>query len=224
MQSPTRQHILEAIRRSLHRDAVAADRAAGLTERLARPKANLVPARGRGLKPDKRLELFMSMAVEAAATVTPVADAGAVPAAVAEFLRAHELPAEVAAAPGLGKAADWQTAGIAVRFGPARPEDAVSVTPCYAGVAETGTLVLLSGPDAPTSLNFLPDTHIAVLNAADLVGTYEEVWKRMRREKRAMPRTINLITGPSRTGDIEQTIQLGAHGPRRLHILLVGET
>jgi L-lactate dehydrogenase complex protein LldG len=91
-----------------------------------------------------------------------------------------------------------------------------------AGVAETGTLIMTSGPDNPTTLNFLPENHIVLLLADDVAGNYEDVWDKLREKYGSnLPRTVNMITGPSRTGDIEQTIELGAHGPRRLHILLV---
>ena len=105
--------------------------------------------------------------------------------------------------------------------------------------------MLASGPGTPSTLNFLPDTHIVVLHAGQVVASYEDGWDLLRalcqddrrplagevdrptgRPERAnasplLPRTVNLITGPSRTGDIEQRIQLGAHGPRRLHVVLV---
>jgi L-lactate dehydrogenase complex protein LldG len=83
--------------------------------------------------------------------------------------------------------------------------------------------VLLSGPDNPTTIHFLPDTHIVVVRAADIVGDYETVWRRLREKlgPGAMPRLVNLITGPSRSADIEQTLLLGAHGPRALHIVVV---
>jgi L-lactate dehydrogenase complex protein LldG len=90
-------------------------------------------------------------------------------------------------------------------------------------VAETGTLALVSGPDTPTTLNLLPDVHIVALAAGAVVGTYEDIWTRLRARfgDGMMPRTLNFITGPSRSADIEQKLQMGAHGPRRLHILLV---
>ena len=83
--------------------------------------------------------------------------------------------------------------------------------------------MLLSGPDNPTTLNFLPDNHIVVLAAADIVGDYETAWDRLRAAfgKGRMPRLVNMITGPSRSGDIEQKLLLGAHGPRRLHVVIV---
>ena len=107
--------------------------------------------------------------------------------------------------------------------------DTVGLSRAFAGVAETGTLVFLSGPDNPTTVNFLPPTHIAVLRAGDLAGSYEQVWARVRAEsgenaeKTQLPRTVNWITGPSRTADIEQTLLLGAHGPQRLHIVVVDD-
>jgi len=107
-----------------------------------------------------------------------------------------------------------------VRRGVAEDGDAVSVTASFAAVAETGTLMLVSGPESPTRNNFLPETHVVVLRAGEIVGTYEEAWDRLR-AARAMPRVVNFITGPSRTGDIAQKLELGAHGPRRLHIVLV---
>ena len=97
--------------------------------------------------------------------------------------------------------------------------------PRRVAVAETGTLVLLSGPDNPTTINFLPETHIVVLRAHDIVGPYEAAWNALREiyGERSLPRTVNLISGPSRTADIEQTIIMGAHGPKRLHVVIVAD-
>ena len=121
---------------------------------------------------------------------------------------------------------DWAShKALSLRQGRAEASDQVAVTGAFAGIAETGTLVTASGPDHPVTLNLLPDTHIVVLRESDIVGGYEDVWVRLRVRygKGGMPRTVNTITGPSRTGDIEQTIELGAHGPRRMHILVVHE-
>jgi L-lactate dehydrogenase complex protein LldG len=97
------------------------------------------------------------------------------------------------------------------------------VTAAFAAIAETGTLMALSGPDSPTTLNFLPDNHVVILRASQVMGAYEDGWDKLRRTG-ALPRVVNFITGPSRTGDIEQKILLGAHGPRRLHIILIEDT
>jgi L-lactate dehydrogenase complex protein LldG len=114
---------------------------------------------------------------------------------------------------------------LSLRPGRAEAGDQVAITGAFGGIAETGTLVMASGPDHPVTLNLLPDTHIVVLRESDIVGGYEDVWARLRARygKDRMPRSVNTITGPSRTGDIEQTIELGAHGPRRMHILVVHE-
>jgi L-lactate dehydrogenase complex protein LldG len=85
-------------------------------------------------------------------------------------------------------------------------------------------LFLLSGPDNPTTLNFLPEAHIVLIEAADIAGCYEEAFDRLRAiyGEGNLPRSVNLISGPSRTADIEQTIVRGAHGPRRLLVLILG--
>lgn len=90
--------------------------------------------------------------------------------------------------------------------------------------AETGTLFLVSGADNPTTLNFLPETHIVLICAGDVAGSYEEAFDRLRAiyGESTLPRTVNLISGPSRTADIEQTIVRGAHGPKRLHVVILG--
>jgi L-lactate dehydrogenase complex protein LldG len=218
-----RDDILAGIRRGLGRGPVPAETAAELAERIAAHRRNLVPARAAGLDHAAgRVDLFVAMAEEVQTTVARVASVEDVPGEVARYLAAENLPAELVMAPDPGlDAIPWdQRPLLQIRRGRAEPGDAVSLTPCLAAVAETGTLLLVSGPDTPTTLNFLPDTHIVVLRAAQVVASYEDGWDLVR-EQQEWPRTVNLITGPSRTGDIEQRIQLGAHGPRRLHVVLV---
>jgi L-lactate dehydrogenase complex protein LldG len=217
-----RDDILAGIRRGLGRGPVPAETAAELAERIAAHRRNLVPARAAGLDHAGRVDLFVAMAEEVQTTVARVASVEDVPGEVARYLAAENLPAELVMAPDPGlDAIPWdQRPLLQIRRGRAEPGDAVSLTPCLAAVAETGTLLLVSGPDTPTTLNFLPDTHIVVLRAAQVVASYEDGWDLVR-EQQEWPRTVNLITGPSRTGDIEQRIQLGAHGPRRLHVVLV---
>ena len=71
---------------------------------------------------------------------------------------------------------------------------------------------------------FLPETHFILIRAGDVVGSYEEAFDRLRAiyGEGSLPRTVNLISGPSRTADIEQTIVRGAHGPKRLHVVILG--
>jgi L-lactate dehydrogenase complex protein LldG len=117
---------------------------------------------------------------------------------------------------------DWAAAGLAIEARPTTGQDRLGITGTFCAIAETGTLVVLAGADTPTATTLLPDTHVAVVRAERIVSGMEEAFALIRRERGQLPRAVNLISGPSRTGDIEQTIVLGAHGPRRLHIVLVG--
>ncbi|MDH3596131.1 MAG: LUD domain-containing protein [Rhodospirillales bacterium] len=225
--SEAREQVLGAVRRSLRRGDTAETLAAAsaATGRIAEHRRNLIPARA-DLPRAEQIALFETWAVQQAASVARVPDAAAVPGALAAFLKAENLPAEIRMAPDPElEALPWRDQPmLTVTKGPARESDAVSLTGALAGIAETGTLMLHSGPAGPTSLNFLPETHVIVLPAERVVASYEDGWDMLRARfgEGFLPRTVNFITGPSRTGDIEQTIQLGAHGPRRLHIILVG--
>lgn len=219
-----RDDILGGIRRALRRGPLPEAVQAELAARVDKHRRNLVPARAAALDPAARRDLFVAMAEEVQTTVAWVASEAEIPAEVARYLAAENLPAELVMAPDPAlDAVPWQTRPLLqVRRGRAEPGDAVSLTPCLAAVAETGTLMLVSGAKTPTTLNFLPDTHIVVVRAGRVVASYEDGWDLVR-GLGAMPRTVNFVTGPSRTGDIEQRIQLGAHGPRRLHVVLVDE-
>ena len=115
---------------------------------------------------------------------------------------------------------DWTGAGLAIEARPTTGQDALGITGCFCAIAETGTLVFVSGEDSPSATFLLPETHVAVVHASRIVAGMEDAFARVRSEG-AMPRAVNLVSGPSRTGDIEQTIVLGAHGPRYLHVLLL---
>lgn len=213
--STERERVLGRIRDALGRDrpasaaVVAEDREARLAGPLPRPAWQ-----------EGRLARFTARLERAAATWEWLEDVAALPRAVAPALQgAAPKRLRLAGHPllrGLDWPGDWETAE-----GPAGAADwPVALTVAAAGIAETGTLVFRSGADSPTTLNFLPDRHLVLLRAAD-VGDYpEEVWPRLRAEG-APPRAVNLVTGPSRTADVEQTLQLGAHGPRQLHVLLL---
>ena len=216
-----RDTILGKIRNSLGRGPLAGDRRAAAQARLDGHPRGIVPARAdrdrAGL-----VDLFVEMAEEVATTVDRVASPDEVPDAVGDYLAQRNLGADIRMAPDPSlEDIDWsRRTTLSITKGASQGDDEVSVTAAFAGVAETGTLLLHSGPASPTTLNFLPDNHIVVLRASQIVGAYEDAWDRLRAVG-ALPRTVNMITGPSRTGDIEQTIMLGAHGPRRLHIVLV---
>ena len=184
------------------------------------------PARRAGLTPPAapaaRREQFIAKAEQVAARVTragSLADAGA---AIVRLLDAEGKSGTIRVAPDPRLDPLAVVLGDRARRGKAEAEDRVGLSRALCGIAETGTLCLVSGRDHPTTLAFLPETHVVILSAADLVGTLEDAFVRVA-EAGAWPRSVLLVTGPSRTGDIEQTILLGAHGPKRLHIVLVDE-
>ena len=223
--SEPRSTILNGIRRALRRGELSGAERQAVETRLARPPRGPAVARA-DLPQDQKVALFCQWAELNNATVARVAAAD-VPGEVASYLARNNLPADAAMAPGPAlDGFDWASQKmLSLRRGRGEGSDHVSITGAFAGIAETGTLVMASGPDHPVTLNLLPDTHVVVLRESDIVRGYEDVWVRLRARygKDHMPRTINTITGPSRTGDIEQTIELGAHGPRRMHIVVVRE-
>jgi L-lactate dehydrogenase complex protein LldG len=220
-----RDAVLGKVRRALRASGEEAERRRAVEARLGQPQPNLIPARGQ-LDRAGRIELFRRMAEAVSASVERVASADDVPSAVAACLRSHNLPAELRTGDDPAIAAlPWEREpNLSRSVGPSDGRDAVSLSRAFGAVAESGTLVLLSGPANPTTLNLLPDTHIVMLSADDIAGDYEAVWRRIRETcgPGKLPRTVNLVTGPSRSADIEQTLILGAHGPRALHILIVG--
>jgi L-lactate dehydrogenase complex protein LldG len=192
--------------------------------RLHEAPAGIIPKRGQG-DAGERAATFKAEAARAQASLAEVAEAADVPAEVARFLRENNLPACLRMGEDARlRAMPWGATALELSSGASDGHDPNAVSAAFAAVAETGTLALVSGAANPTTLNFLPDNHIVVVFADDLVGDYESVFAKLRAAygAGAAPRTLNFITGPSRSADIEQTLLLGAHGPRRLHIVVVG--
>lgn len=227
-EDPGRAAVLGAIRNALGRPRLSADAGRELDQRLKRHPTNLIPVQG---KPDAdaRLDQFQAKAEAVACTVERLQRADQVPTAVAEYLRRHNLGPALALAPEPWlEDLPWDRAPmLELRKQATGGSERAALTAGFAGVAETGTLVTLSGPRHPATLNFLPEHHLVALKASQVVGAYEEVWAALRKAGKGrrpeMPRALTMITGPSRTGDIELEIQLGAHGPRALHILLIDD-
>ncbi|WP_338018920.1 LUD domain-containing protein [Ectothiorhodospira haloalkaliphila] len=163
---------------------------------------------------------FESALEQAAGTVEWLDQPDDIPRHLARVMQQQGLDGPVVVAPALAHL-DWAGAGLAPRFGPALGDETVGLSQAVCGVAETGTLVLASGADDPTTINFLPEYHFVVLASANVVDRLEDAWMRLRERDKPWPRTVNLITGPSRTADVEQTIQLGAHGPRSLKVFML---
>lgn len=191
-----------------------------------------IAAHQQGPRPSMPADLvarFQARATDMSSTVERIESASEIPSAVARYVDALELSPALAAQrshdgvcwPEFG-ALDWKAAGLNIETRPTVGHDRLGITGSFCAIAETGTLMLLSGADTPTATSLLPDTHIAVVRADRIVSGMEEAFALVRKERDPMPRAVNMISGPSRTGDIEQTIVLGAHGPYRVHILLLG--
>ena len=209
-----REEILARVRAGLK--SSPDERQAQATAWLAARRAGPQPALA-----DDLVARFMAKAESLASTVHRVTDAAAVPGAVADYLRQQQLPLHAVATPAC-QGYDWAAAGLALDFRPARDADRVGITDCFCALAETGTLMLLSAPETPASVSLLPETHIALVPVTRIVGTMENAFDRLGQSTDQLPRAVNFISGPSRTGDIEQTIVLGAHGPCRVHLILIG--
>ena len=212
-----RSKVLEAVRAAVRRDpAQIVSGRESIEARIAAHEVHVRPAVGGDL-----VARFAEKVELVASTFASVDGIDGVSKAVSAYLDEHGLPKDIVVTtdPLLARVR-WSNE-LAVARRAAEPEDRVSVTGAFAGVAETGTLVFVSDRATPTTLNFLPETHVAVLARDRLVAHLEDVWARLRAERAEPPRSVNLITGPSRTGDIELQLELGAHGPRRLHVLLV---
>jgi L-lactate dehydrogenase complex protein LldG len=221
----SRDMILMTIRRSLRAGWMEKSGREAVEQRLANPPIGLIPQRAQRSH-EELVSLFMEMAASVSATVERVEAAGDVPRLVTDYLRAHNLSHSLVqgADPWLADLPWDSQPTLDRKQGRANGDEQTGLSRAFAGVAETGTLVMASGPENPTSVNFLPETHIVAIRADDIVGDYETALGRIRETygKGHMPRVVNMITGPSRSADIQQTLLLGAHGPRRLHIIVVG--
>ncbi len=220
----SREAVFANIRRSLGVRGDEAPRNLEVETRLMQAPAGVVPKRGQG-DASARLAIFKEEAERAQASIAEVAAWTDAPAEVARFLRENNCPATLRMGADARLAAmPWSETSLEILHGASDGRDLNAVSAAFAGIAETGTLALVSGADNPTTLNFLSDNHIVVLSRDAILADYESAFTKLRGAygKGGAPRTLNFITGPSRSADIEQTLLLGAHGPRRLHIVIVG--
>jgi L-lactate dehydrogenase complex protein LldG len=220
----SRDALLARVRRALGKNDVDAS---------ARAQAQAyVDAHAHGPRPAMPADLvqrFLDRATDMASTVERIGAIGEVPAAVARYLDALKLPPSLAMQQSRSGVCwpeledlDWTAAGLCIEARPTAGNDRIGITGSFCAIAETGTLVLITGEPWPVASALLPDTHFAIVRADRIVSGMEEAFALVRAERPTIPRAINLISGPSRTGDIEQTIVLGAHGPYRVHILVLG--
>ena len=216
----SRADILNRLRGRLGRTA---ETAASGNEEIA----TYLSARSRGPQPHTiadPIQIFCEKSEHLSSSIEIVAALRDVPQAIARYLANKELPPHAICWPEYA-ALDWSATHIAVEARPVRDGDITGITGCFCAIAETGTLMLCSGNSTPAATSLLPETHIAIVPAARIVPVMEDGWQLARTTFGAThwPRAINFISGPSRTGDIEQTIVLGAHGPYRVHVVIVQE-
>jgi len=188
------------------------------TENVARhlawhPRGPLPPP------PEDLVACFKERAIKLSSDVLETNDRVEVPALLASYLGERKLPMRGVCWPALA-GLRWSAAGLDMQSRPATNQDLVGVTGAFCAIAETGTLMMLSGADTPATTSLLPETHVAVLDPGRIVATMEDAWELMRKEFQQPPRSVNFISGPSRTADIEQTVTLGAHGPYRVLLIL----
>jgi L-lactate dehydrogenase complex protein LldG len=213
MSSSSREIILKAIRRS--QDKQPTTTGGDITERLkARPRGPLT-----SIADDLEAALIDRLQ-SAACTVAHASSPAQIGQEIAQWLQQQcaALKLVCSASPLLDSVV-WPDS-IDVRDPADGMDHHTTVTEAYCAIAETGSLVKLSSHESPTALNFLPDNFICVVRRERIVRHIEDVWDRVRKKEEGMPRALNIITGPSRTADVEQTIQLGAHGPRRMHVII----
>ncbi len=211
-----RDNILGRIRTSLGRKAA-------LSERQSADMREKLRAHPRGPQPIMDwdpIDRFKERCQVLSTTVDEVADTDEVPAAVARYLSERALPTAGVCWPEFA-GLPWAAAGLAVEERPPTGEDKIGITGTFCAVAETGTLMLLSGVDTHPATSLLPETHVAVVPASRLVRSMEDGWDLLRRERGDLPRQVAFVSGPSRTADIELTLVLGIHGPIRVHVVLV---
>lgn len=162
---------------------------------------------------------FRERALKLSSDVLETDERTGIPALLARYLEERKLPARGVCWPSLA-CLPWSAAGLEMQSRPAKNDDPVGVTGAYCAIAETGTLMLLSGADTPATTSLLPETHVAIVDPRRIVATMEDAWDLLRKEHRQPPRAVNFVSGPSRTADIEQTVTLGAHGPYRVLLIL----
>lgn len=207
-------------------------RRARVMQRLGERPRHLIPARVAGKSSAELIETLRRWLEAASGQMIEVADEAEVPSAIARYLQQHNLPARLR----LGddtvlRGLPWSsTPALELLDGKAAASDTASLTHALAAVAETGTLVIPSGAANPVTLSFLPENNIVLVRREDIVGPLEDAWTRVRAVAASgarpgvsgLPRTVNMISGPSRSADIGGIPVLGAHGPKRFCLIVVG--
>jgi L-lactate dehydrogenase complex protein LldG len=210
-----RDNILRRIREANGREKAAGSAREAILARLS--------AHQRGPLPSMEWEVvprFRERCASLMSSVDEVRSLAEVPPAVASYVAGKNLPITGACWPEFAEL-DWAGAGLAIQVRPSHGDDKLGITGAFCALAETGTLMLLSGENTHATTSLLPENHVAIVHASRIVRTMEDGWDLLRREYGGMPRQVNFVSGPSRTADIEMTLVIGAHGPFRVHVVIV---
>jgi L-lactate dehydrogenase complex protein LldG len=111
-----------------------------------------------------------------------------------------------------------ETAGFHVHRGQPPPIEGAGVSHALYGLADTGSVVLGASPEEPRANSLLPDVHVSLLAEDRIVAGLAELFEALGGE---LPSALAIVTGPSRSGDIEQQLVVGVHGPGEVHVVLV---
>ena len=186
------------------------------------PEQNNMIKNNVDIKYVSNLDIFISKLKQVGATVSTISDKNKLVEELHRYVAENQVKSNITISKDENlEGYNWQDIEVTTNYDP--QSLSVSVTHASMGIEETGTLVMLSSPSSPTGMNFLPDHHLVVLGSGAIVKTMEDVWLSLRGVSDELPRTVNLITGPSRTADIEHEIHIGAHGPKYLHVIIVDE-
>lgn len=212
-----RENILARIRRQTGKAGVTSESdLAAVRVHISRHERGPVPT----FALHDPVQHFIEECARLSTTITEVAGLADLTHEVARYIASASLQPRCVGWPEFG-ALDWQAAGIHYDNRPANGNDLIGITGCFCAIGETGTLLLLGAPDTPKSTALLPETHICIVKKSRMVPTMEDAFKLMRNELGEPPRATFFVSGPSRTADIEQTIVIGAHGPYRVHVVLI---
>ncbi len=217
--SDARSDILSRIRRAAGTQSAAPEAIAAEASALLTGTPDIRPNFEALSNREKFIERATSERLTA--TVDEIGDWDEAASAVQNYLKRCNVPQRIAIPP-MTRLTELNWGDVTIHHD-IDPNETTAVGLADYGVAETGTLVFSSRADSPTLFNYLGLHHIVLVEAKNLLRYMEDYWKIVRDGGNVHPRNINFITGTSGTADIEAKNTRGAHGPRFLHVVIVGQ-
>jgi L-lactate dehydrogenase complex protein LldG len=115
-------------------------------------------------------------------------------------------------------AANAAAVGCHIHRGSAPAIDGAGVSTALYGLADTGSVVLAASPEEPRARSLLPEVHITLLHENRILPGLDELFAALGSD---LPSALAIVTGPSRSADIEQKLAVGVHGPGEVHVVLL---